>query len=218
MNRRCRVAASIALATVELGAGASCSPGPAPATIAHHGATGDPCPTADAAAGAGFCLAAATASSGASGADGTSSPRPAGPDSAPTSPSSGEIVPTPDPEPAVKTTAPVVNTTAPTTAPRRTTTTVYEPPSPQSRTTGRGDEPPGNDAPLACIRSYEGDYTTNTGNGYYGAYQFDLPTWRSVGGTGLPSDASPAEQDMRAQMLYDRRGLAPWPTPAVMCR
>jgi hypothetical protein len=70
---------------------------------------------------------------------------------------------------------------------------------------------------LACIRSYEGDYGTNTGNGYYGAYQFDLPTWRSVGGTGLPSDASPAEQDMRAQMLLDRRGLAPWPTPARMC-
>ncbi len=70
---------------------------------------------------------------------------------------------------------------------------------------------------LACIRSYEGDYGTNTGNGYYGAYQFDLPTWRSVGGTGLPSDAEPWEQDMRAQMLLDRRGLAPWPTPARMC-
>ncbi|MDX3189787.1 transglycosylase family protein, partial [Streptomyces sp. MN03-5084-2B] len=27
-----------------------------------------------------------------------------------------------------------------------------------------------------------GRYATNTGNGYYGAYQFDLPTWRSVGG------------------------------------
>jgi LysM repeat protein len=66
---------------------------------------------------------------------------------------------------------------------------------------------------FASIRQKEsgGNYATNTGNGYYGAYQFDLGTWRSVGGSGLPSDASPAEQDMRAQMLYDRRGCSPWP-------
>ncbi len=51
---------------------------------------------------------------------------------------------------------------------------------------------------------------TNTGNGYYGLWQFDLPTWRSVGGTGLPSDASATEQVMRARMLYDARGWAPW--------
>lgn len=66
---------------------------------------------------------------------------------------------------------------------------------------------------LANIRMREsgGNYATNTGNGYYGAYQFDLGTWRGVGGSGLPSEASPAEQDMRAQMLYDRRGCSPWP-------
>jgi hypothetical protein len=54
------------------------------------------------------------------------------------------------------------------------------------------------------------NYRTNTGNGYYGAYQFDLGTWRSVGGTGLPSEASPAEQDYRARLLYQRRGWVPW--------
>ncbi len=66
---------------------------------------------------------------------------------------------------------------------------------------------------LARIRMREagGNYATNTGNGYYGAYQFSLGTWRGVGGSGLPSDASPAEQDMRAQMLYDERGCSPWP-------
>lgn len=66
---------------------------------------------------------------------------------------------------------------------------------------------------LARIRQREsgGNYATNTGNGYYGAYQFNLQTWRGVGGSGLPSEASPAEQDMRAQMLYDRRGCSPWP-------
>lgn len=66
---------------------------------------------------------------------------------------------------------------------------------------------------LARIRAREagGNYATNTGNGYYGAYQFSLGTWRGVGGTGLPSDASPAEQDMRAQMLISARGCSPWP-------
>jgi hypothetical protein len=54
------------------------------------------------------------------------------------------------------------------------------------------------------------NYRTNTGNGYYGAYQFDLGTWRSVGGSGLPSSASAAEQDYRARLLYRARGWAPW--------
>lgn len=55
-----------------------------------------------------------------------------------------------------------------------------------------------------------GRYTINTGNGYYGAYQFDLPTWRSVGGKGYPHQASPREQDYRALYLYRMRGWQPW--------
>ncbi len=61
------------------------------------------------------------------------------------------------------------------------------------------------------MRESGGNYAINTGNGYYGAYQFDLATWRSVGGIGLPSTATPSEQDLRAQILYDRRGCQPWP-------
>ncbi|TWE28147.1 putative peptidoglycan binding protein [Prauserella muralis] len=53
-------------------------------------------------------------------------------------------------------------------------------------------------------------YQVNTGNGYYGAYQFDLPTWRSVGGQGRPHQARPAEQDYRALYLYRMRGWQPW--------
>ena len=53
-------------------------------------------------------------------------------------------------------------------------------------------------------------YDINTGNGYYGAYQFDLPTWRSVGGSGRPDQASAAEQDYRALILYRNRGWNPW--------
>jgi hypothetical protein len=68
-------------------------------------------------------------------------------------------------------------------------------------------------APLASIARCEsgGNYATNTGNGFYGAYQFTQQTWESVGGTGNPAAASPAEQDRRAAMLYARSGSRPWP-------
>jgi murein DD-endopeptidase MepM/ murein hydrolase activator NlpD len=46
---------------------------------------------------------------------------------------------------------------------------------------------------------------------HQGLFQFDLPTWHSVGGSGRPIDASPAEQFKRAQMLYAQRGSSPWP-------
>ncbi|GAA1596199.1 hypothetical protein GCM10009789_57680 [Kribbella sancticallisti] len=47
--------------------------------------------------------------------------------------------------------------------------------------------------------------------GYYGLFQFDLQTWRSVGGSGNPAKASAAEQLMRAKKLYSQRGAQPWP-------
>jgi hypothetical protein len=56
-----------------------------------------------------------------------------------------------------------------------------------------------------------GDPTAVNGAGYYGKYQFDLGTWQSVGGSGNPAEASEAEQDMRASMLYARAGSSPWP-------
>ena len=50
------------------------------------------------------------------------------------------------------------------------------------------------------------DYEIATGNGYYGAYQFDVVTWIDMGGRGLPSEAAPEEQDARARYLYALRG------------
>jgi LysM repeat protein len=47
--------------------------------------------------------------------------------------------------------------------------------------------------------------------GYYGLFQFDTRTWRSVGGSGNPANASAAEQLMRAKKLYAQRGASPWP-------
>jgi Transglycosylase-like domain len=56
-----------------------------------------------------------------------------------------------------------------------------------------------------------GDPKTDTGNGFYGKYQFTLETWAAVGGTGNPADASEAEQDSRAAILYEQAGPSPWP-------
>lgn len=52
--------------------------------------------------------------------------------------------------------------------------------------------------------------------GYYGLFQFDLGTWASVGGSGLPSDASPAEQLNRAKILYSQRGWQPWGCASIV--
>lgn len=48
--------------------------------------------------------------------------------------------------------------------------------------------------------------------GYYGLYQFNVTTWRSVGGSGMPHLASAGEQTYRAKLLYKSRGRSPWPT------
>jgi uncharacterized protein YabE (DUF348 family) len=47
--------------------------------------------------------------------------------------------------------------------------------------------------------------------GYYGLYQFSIPTWRAMGGSGKPSDASASEQTARAQKLYAASGRGQWP-------
>ena len=47
--------------------------------------------------------------------------------------------------------------------------------------------------------------------GYYGLYQFSIPTWQGVGGSGNPTQASSGEQTYRAQKLYAAQGRSPWP-------
>jgi soluble lytic murein transglycosylase-like protein len=69
-------------------------------------------------------------------------------------------------------------------------------------------------ATLSAIARCEsgGDPAAVSADGTYrGLYQFDEGTWQSVGGTGDPAAASPAEQTMRAAMLYARSGTGPWP-------
>lgn len=58
-------------------------------------------------------------------------------------------------------------------------------------------------------------YERNSGNGYYGAYQFNISTWRGYAPDGYgdvrPDLAPPAVQDQAALALYNARGWSPWP-------
>ena len=66
---------------------------------------------------------------------------------------------------------------------------------------------------LDYIRQHEsgGNYGATSKSGKYrGAYQFDQRTWQSVGGSGDPAAARPAEPDARAAALYAQRGSQPW--------
>ncbi len=62
----------------------------------------------------------------------------------------------------------------------------------------------------ACESGGRPNAVSSTGK-YHGLYQFGVGTWQAVGGTGLPSQASPDEQTYRAQLLYQRSGAGQWP-------
>lgn len=75
--------------------------------------------------------------------------------------------------------------------------------------------PPGGWGPYVRCES-GGDPRASNGS-HFGLFQFDLRTWRSVGGSGNPMDASVSEQTARAGMLYASRGSQPWDASAS-CR
>ncbi len=57
------------------------------------------------------------------------------------------------------------------------------------------------------------NWSINTGNGYYGGLQFDIPTWESAGGgayAARPDQASREQQIAVAENLYADRGTSPW--------
>ena len=65
---------------------------------------------------------------------------------------------------------------------------------------------------LQAIAQCESSGNPSARSGPYGGlFQFDQQTWASVGGTGDPAAASPAEQEQRAAMLYAQRGTQAWP-------
>ena len=55
------------------------------------------------------------------------------------------------------------------------------------------------------------NYQANTGNGYFGAYQFSQQTWTDLGYPSRPDLEPPAMQDAAAQKLQAESGWGQWP-------
>jgi hypothetical protein len=105
-------------------------------------------------------------------------------------------------------------TSVPTVPPAPTPAPVPPPAPTTTTTTGPPTFPLG--GVWAELRQCEsgGNYGTDTGNGYYGAYQFSASTWHGLGFSGLPSQAPPATQDTAAVELQARSGWGQWPACA----
>jgi hypothetical protein len=95
---------------------------------------------------------------------------------------------------------------APATAPPTTSAPPVAVPSPTSGGGATAQD-------FAELRQCEsGDnYTENTGNGFYGAYQFGASTWTGLGFPGRPDQEPPAMQDQAAEELQARSGWGQWP-------
>ncbi len=116
--------------------------------------------------------------------------------------------------PATTTTEVVTTTTAP---PPATTTTTSPPPAttttspvPATSASSAGEPPPAGGVWLELRECESGDnYQEDTGNGFYGAYQFAAATWAGLGLPGLPNDAPYWVQDQAAERLQAQLGWGP---------
>ncbi|MCT7368733.1 transglycosylase family protein [Mycolicibacterium llatzerense] len=56
-----------------------------------------------------------------------------------------------------------------------------------------------------------GNWSANTGNGFYGGLQFSPGTWSANGGMGSPAAASRGEQIRVARNVMRTQGIGAWP-------
>jgi uncharacterized protein YabE (DUF348 family) len=61
-----------------------------------------------------------------------------------------------------------------------------------------------------CESEFNPKAVNRQNNKYFGLFQFGIPTWQGVGGSGNPADASPQEQFQRAKVLQERYGWSQW--------
>ena len=114
-----------------------------------------------------------------------------------------------------ETEAPTTTTAAPRPAPTTTaapTTTTTTPEATSSSEDYAYDDPRSTQVwyDLAECES-GGDWSINTGNGYYGGLQFSLGTWESVGGSGYPHEHPASTQIEFGRELQARQGWGAWP-------
>ncbi len=61
-----------------------------------------------------------------------------------------------------------------------------------------------------CESNFNPRAVNQSNRAHFGLFQFKLATWRSVGGSGNPIDASPQEQFKRAKILQKKAGWGQW--------
>lgn len=100
---------------------------------------------------------------------------------------------------------------------RKVTVGTKEAPKPAATASNTGAAAPAmmNEAMWDAIALCEsgGNWSINTGNGYYGGLQFDIQTWIGAGGGAYAPNASlatKAQQIDIANRVYAERGLQPW--------
>ncbi|WP_349362076.1 transglycosylase family protein [Streptomyces sp. H27-C3] len=101
----------------------------------------------------------------------------------------------------------------------RLTTTANSAPSPTRPSTNPVPQPPAPTAPNTSPTRWDrlaqcestGNWSINSGNGYYGGLQFSLPTWRAFGGNGMPHQQPRAEQIRIAEKVLRVQGPGAWP-------
>jgi hypothetical protein len=89
-------------------------------------------------------------------------------------------------------------------------------------TSGRGTVHTSQSGAWACIAQHEsgGNPAINTGNGYYGMYQFTQQSWLAAGGGAYAPRAdlaSAGAQTAVAQRLQAMSGWGAWPSTSRMC-
>ncbi len=124
----------------------------------------------------------------------------------------GKDRPAPKPEPAPATAQ--SQTPAPeTAAPQAAASQAAAPEA--AATTGAAAPPASNVGMWDAIAQCEstGNWSINSGNGYYGGLQFDVGTWLGAGGGAYGPNASLATKEQQidiANRVYAQRGLSPW--------
>ena len=96
------------------------------------------------------------------------------------------------------------------TAPQPQATAPAPQPQPRAQATSTQSSGSGVWDQLAQCES-GGNWSINTGNGYYGGLQFSQSSWQAAGGSGSPANASKAEQIRVAENLQNMQGWGAWP-------
>lgn len=84
--------------------------------------------------------------------------------------------------------------------------------APMALATGTANADSGVDWDSVAACESGGNWSINTGNGYYGGLQFTMGTWQSNGGSGSPHNASREEQIRVAENVLQSQGIGAWPT------